>query len=216
MPSRLSRSIRALPVAVLLLAPLGCATTELEPRRFRSRALPGVSAQEAFQQAEDIMRREFGGTSPDRADMALESGPEEFVASSDTGTARDLVGASSTMRRRGTLRIRQRGDATVAEIRIDIERRDSERRRAAASSSHQDSRIDDLPGRTPIERDAATTNEQNTVWTQVRRDEALERALLDELYDWALALSRPEEGAQAPEAEPAPAAPQPPPAEPRP
>ena len=30
----------------------------------------------------------------------------------------------------------------------------------------------DMPGRTPIERDAATTIEQNTVWETVRRDKA--------------------------------------------
>ncbi len=185
----------------ILLATIGCAP-ELEARRFRSRALPGVTAEEAFEQASDIMRREFGRAATDRTGMTVESGPEEFITASDTGTARDLVGASSTMRRRATMRIRRRGDATLAEIRIDIERRDSERRRVAASSAHQDSRIDDLPARTPIEREAATTDEQNTVWTQVRRDDALERALLDELYDWAVALSAPEEGTETPEAPP--------------
>ena len=39
-------------------------------------------------------------------------------------------------------------------------------------------RGDDLPGQTAIDRDAATTTEQNTVWAIVRRDKTAERAIL--------------------------------------
>lgn len=41
----------------------------------------------------------------------------------------------------------------------------------------------DMPGRTPIERDAATTIEQNTVWETVRRDKATERAILSAILE---------------------------------
>lgn len=41
----------------------------------------------------------------------------------------------------------------------------------------------DMPGRTPIERDAGTTIEQNTVWETVRRDKATERAILSAILD---------------------------------
>jgi len=37
----------------------------------------------------------------------------------------------------------------------------------------------DTPGQTPIDRDAATTNEQNTVWRTTGRDKVAERRILD-------------------------------------
>ena len=44
-------------------------------------------------------------------------------------------------------------------------------------------RGDDLPGQTAIDRDAATTTEQNTVWAIVRRDKAAERAILSAIVE---------------------------------
>jgi hypothetical protein len=43
----------------------------------------------------------------------------------------------------------------------------------------QDRELSDAPGQTAIERDAATTTEQNTVWRNVRRDKAAERRILE-------------------------------------
>lgn len=37
----------------------------------------------------------------------------------------------------------------------------------------------DVPNTTPIERDAATTTEQNTVWRTLQRDKSAERAVLE-------------------------------------
>ncbi len=41
----------------------------------------------------------------------------------------------------------------------------------------------DIPDDTPIDRDAATTNEQNTVWRTRRRDKAAERRILADVLD---------------------------------
>jgi hypothetical protein len=42
----------------------------------------------------------------------------------------------------------------------------------------------DLPGQqTAIDRDAATTAEQNTVWRTLRRDTAAERQILDAILE---------------------------------
>jgi hypothetical protein len=43
----------------------------------------------------------------------------------------------------------------------------------------QDRQLSDAPGQTAIERDAATTTDQNTVWKTVRRDKAAERRILE-------------------------------------
>ena len=40
----------------------------------------------------------------------------------------------------------------------------------------------DTPGETPIDRDAATTLQQNTVWRTLRRDQADERAILSRIF----------------------------------
>jgi len=41
----------------------------------------------------------------------------------------------------------------------------------------------DSPGQTPIDRDAATTDEQNTVWKTIRREQAAERAILEAILN---------------------------------
>ena len=76
--------------------------------------------------------------------------------------------------------VAERGEDTVARLRIDIERQDTTRQEAFQPDRH---RISDAPGQTAIERDAATTTRQNTVWTFVKRDRRLERTLLAELEE---------------------------------
>lgn len=48
-----------------------------------------------------------------------------------------------------------------------------------------DHRVSDIPDDTPIDRDAATTTEQNTVWRTIRRDKAAERRILEAILDQA-------------------------------
>lgn len=48
---------------------------------------------------------------------------------------------------------------------------------------NREARSSDLPSQTPIEYEAATTDEQNTVWRTVRRDRAMEQAILAALLD---------------------------------
>ena len=73
-----------------------------------------------------------------------------------------------------------RGGSTTARLRIDLERQDTAQRAASPPDAY---RLSDSPAYTPIERDAATTDQQNTVWTKVKRDRSLERALLEELCE---------------------------------
>jgi hypothetical protein len=42
-------------------------------------------------------------------------------------------------------------------------------------------RASDIPGDTPIDREAATTMQQNTVWQTIHRDKAAERHILEEV-----------------------------------
>jgi hypothetical protein len=158
----------------------GCATNALEVA-YQSRQVDGQPAQ-VFDQAVIALHREFPRMHVDRDRRVVESDPVEYEARGNTGTASGLVGGTARMRRIARLRVMPASQGAIAYLRIDVEREDSARRRAL-QQPETGHRLSDTPSYTPIERDAATTETQNSVWTQVRRDSALERALLTELVE---------------------------------
>ena len=157
----------------------GC-TANLDTRRFQTSVIRGTTPEEAFQTAQVIMRREFGPILADASAGRIDALPSEYQTSSDSGTARDLYRGRSTMRRSAHFSVHRHAQGAIARLRIDIERQDTERQEAFQADRQ---RLGDSPSQTPIERDAATTMQQNTVWTFVRRDTRLERALLSELQE---------------------------------
>ncbi len=180
-------------LAAPALVQVGC-TQGLATSAFQSRTIPEAETAELFEQGAVVMRREFGRVLLDRERLIIIAAPHRYTETRDSGTASGLVGVPSTMRRSATMRIRKRGAAAVAELRVEIEREDTRRRVAF----RQESRLTDAPSHTPIESDAATTERQNTVWTLVRRDRTLERGLLNELREWAASLVEPASGEQSP------------------
>lgn len=173
------------PVGSLLLvvAPLtlfGC-SQGIEKQQYYSRIISGAEPAEVFVGAQAILRREFGPLKVESESMRLTSRPIEFRTSSDSGTARDLYGGRSTMRRTAYFVASSRGGEAVARLRIEIERQDTARQEAFQPD--RDRRLGDAPSQTPIERDAATSSDQNAVWTYVKRDRRLERELLAELQE---------------------------------
>lgn len=150
---------------------------------FQTRVIGPVAAVEAFVAAIPIMRREFSRVVTDREALEITVPSQEYRAETVSASWRGLIGAGTTLRRSATLRIRRRGDVTLAEARVDIERREVDRR----TFDQRVSRISDSPGHTPINRDAATTARQNSRWRSVGRDRGLERSLLSELHEWAAA-----------------------------
>ena len=170
----------ALPVFVLAALGLtGCARG-LEAPGYTTRLIDSADRDQVLQAAEVVLRREFGRLTVDREQRRIESDPVEYTSVRDSGTARDLVGARSRMRRIARFVAVRRGKGSLARLRIDLERQDTAQRAASPPDAY---RLSDSPAYTPIERDAATTRRQNTVWTKVRRDQRLERALLDELRE---------------------------------
>jgi len=170
----------ALPVLVLAALGLtGCARG-LEAPGYTTRLIETADPDRVLQAAEVVLRREFGRLTVDREQRRIESDPLEYTSARDSGTARDLVGARSRMRRVARFVAARRGSGSLARLRIDLERQDTAQRAASPPDAY---RLSDSPAYTPIERDAATTRRQNTVWTKVRRDQRLERALLDELRE---------------------------------
>jgi len=174
-----SRSIALLTASVLLTCALSGCAESLESRNFQSRLI-AAPPDEVFQAAQVILRREFGSLTVEPEARRLVTRPVEYRTVSDSGTARDLYRGRSTMRRIAHFTAAPRDGQTLARLRIEVERQDTARREVFQPESH---RLSDAPGHTAIERDAATTTEQNTVWTPVRRDLRLERQLLAELEE---------------------------------
>jgi len=170
---------RCVLVGPLLLVVAGGCTAPFSRGGFASRQI-AAAPDEVFRTAQAVMRREFGRIHVDAQRREIRCEPVEFDTTRESGTARDLYGAPSTMRRVAWCRIEPRGDGSVARVRVVLERQDTRRTEAFRQDEY---RLTDAPARTAIERDAATTPEQNTVWTFVRRDHSTERALLRQIQD---------------------------------
>ncbi len=147
----------------------------------QQRAIPNADPDQVLAAATTILQREFGRVRVDPAARRIVTAPVEYTTERDSGTARDLYRGRSTMRRSATFMVGRSGGETVARLRVDIERRDTGRQMVMQPQAY---RLSDSPGQeTPISVDAATTADQNAVWTRVRRDRQLERELLDELRE---------------------------------
>lgn len=158
----------------------GCATPG-SLRTAEQRVVAGATPEEVLTEAATILQREFGRLSVDHAALRIVSAPSEYATARDSGSARDLYGGRSTMRRVANFHVGRGKGGAVAHLRIDVERQDVVGQQIMQPPSH---RLSDSPGHeTPIDRDAATTARQNTVWTRVRRDTKLERAILEELRE---------------------------------
>ncbi|MFO0839345.1 MAG: hypothetical protein U1D55_12580 [Phycisphaerae bacterium] len=168
---------RVLVLLAVALSLSGCAATDLETA-YQSRLIDTADVAAVRREAEVVLRREFPRLTASRGGDALTSDPIEYRASSASGSARDLVGAPSRLRRIATFSLAPQGERTVARLRVDIERQES---RQAAAFQSSDARLSDSPAQSAIERDAATTERQNEVWVRVRRDRELERALLEDI-----------------------------------
>jgi hypothetical protein len=149
-------------------------------RSVQTRVFAQASPDAVFADGILVLRSEFQRLNIDRELRKAVSAPVEFRTASDTGTAPNPLRARDSLRRIATFSVSKRADGAVARLRIDIERKDTEHQQVR---QYQGSRLSDTPSHTAIDRDAATTQTQNTVWTPIRRDRALERALLDELQE---------------------------------
>lgn len=172
-------NVRLVAVAALYAATLCTGCSDTPPvELYQSRLIDCPAPVEVLRAAADELRLDFGRVSVDEAALRIETQPAEFVSNRQTGSARDLVGVKSTLRRSASFVAQPRGGQTLARVRIDIERLDITRDAFLVPS---EDRLSDRPNVTPIERDAATSTEQNRYWTRVRRDSQMERALLDAL-----------------------------------
>ena len=112
-----------LPVLWPLAGCMDSATVEAEQQR----VIRDADAGEVLTAAAAILQREFGRVKVDRAAGRITTSPVEFSTERESGTARDLYRGRSTMRRIAQFGVGAAGGQTVARLRVDIERRDTER-----------------------------------------------------------------------------------------
>ncbi len=174
------RRLTVLAITIVAAALAGGCAPPADQTDFQVQVIDAPPHQ-ALSEAIVVLRREFPQLAANPSRLEVNSAPVEFV-SHQSGTASELVHAPARMRRTAHLRVAPQGGGAVVMLRIDVDREDTARRRVFERPASE-YRLSDSPSYTPIEREAATTEEQRTLWTPVRRDRAMERSLLNELAE---------------------------------
>ncbi len=98
-----------------------------------------------------------------------------FDVARDRPTGRaSLISSKSLTRRIAEIRVEQPTERISVYCRVLVQERTTRAHRMLA----YDRSGSDSPASTPIEREAATTDRQNTVWETIRRDRSSERRIL--------------------------------------
>ena len=160
----------------------GCVSAGPSPLSYGLRHVKGGDRAVVFETAQKAVAEL--GYAIDRADST--AGIITTVPISEpyrSGFPRSGVRLSSQGRLRRVVQIRidGRGDAVDVYCKVALEQQVTAAHRMFA----YDRMGTDVPGATPIDREAATTTEQNTVWQTVRRDKAAERRILEAILERA-------------------------------
>lgn len=155
----------------------GCAAPGAALRDYSVRPLPAGQTDAAFGAAEGVLL-ELGYEIRERDPAA---GRLETVPIESTEATMSEGASLRTARLRRVVQVRVMRDGEQARIycNVSVQQLRTEAHRWLAF----DRSSSDTPGQTPIEREAATTTEQNAVWETVDRDRAVERAILSAVLD---------------------------------
>ena len=137
-------------------------------------SLGDVSYDEALAVAREVMRKHFELAPGNPGDSAIVARPKPVDA-----RAQRILGGKSPVRQLATLRLQSRAGHVVANANILLQRQGSASFRQFGSSGNYST----IPNDTPSQSEAATTPEQNEAWETRGRDRALERTIVQELYN---------------------------------
>ncbi len=160
-----------------------------------------VTSQEALEIGRRVLAKQgFRLKSVDSDQLRIETQPTEQSVRGGEGRIRDsVVKMPNRVRRTATLEFSTRGEDLQAWCQVKIERLET----ADFRVFQQQRNSEDAPLQTPIDREAATTAKQNTVWSGAGRDESMEREILADLHDRIQAYKTAKEGKKAATTEPA-------------
>jgi hypothetical protein len=153
----------------------GCATTGVSPVNFSVIEISGHDRAAVFEAAEARLFAE--GYRIDLRDpgkglirsVPVDGPPEERLLRRGA-----YLSGHGRTRRIAELRLIEATEAIRVHCRVAVQEQQTQAQRFFA----YERRADDTPGDTAIDRDAATTDDQNTVWRTIRRDRAAERSIL--------------------------------------
>jgi hypothetical protein len=166
--------VRYLVSVTLVSVAAGCASRDARPVNYAVREAPSADRGVSLDAAEaalislgyTIARRDTAGGILVTQPVAIEGAGERTVR------------ADNPFRKIAEVRLTGSDVAAKIQCKVIVQEQATENYRLLAFERGGD----DLPGHhTAIDRDAATTAEQNTVWRTVRRDKAAEREILDRL-----------------------------------
>jgi hypothetical protein len=168
---------KTFPIIALLNAALlavGCnGTTAHRPGQTIS--LEQVQYAAAFDAGLDAMRESFPIQMRDRQTGQIISHPVAFSADEpSTGISTGLSGSTPELRRRAYINLSEHPEDCSLEIRVDVERRDTQEYQAYEGIMA----AEDLRMRTPAERRDMASQQQREVWTFIRRDRTAEEQII--------------------------------------
>jgi hypothetical protein len=152
-----------------------CATPGPSPLSYGVRQLPGSDRSAIFQASEDsLVALGYRIDHRDPAAGVLTTWPVAGKLRDEAARPRARLGTPGLLRRIAQVRIEEGAAGMTVFCKVAVQEQTTEAHRLRAS----DYRTSDSPGYTPIDRDAATTKQQNTVWQTIRRDKRAEREIL--------------------------------------
>ncbi|QOJ13644.1 MAG: hypothetical protein HRU75_02865 [Planctomycetia bacterium] len=164
-------------LTLVALALSGCAGRP-PTEGYLSRAIDADDEGVVLASASRIVARELGSASINRARGEIRSSPAEMTATRETGAPRELVGGASTLRRTCSLLVHRSGSSVIARVRVDVERRDTQRGQVQSSvMGMHEGRLGDAPTTEP----SWEAGPRGEIWTRVGRDAAMERVILEAL-----------------------------------
>lgn len=171
-------------LCVLALSVAGCDSADRRddvPRQdWTFNRVDNTSKEAAFDAARYALSQWFTIRQSSVTDGVITTDPVEFEQRGGTERFRDeALKFRNRMRRRAVVRVRGGEGAAIVECVVTRERLDTADHRVFAMNRQSD----DVGNQTPITQEGATSPAQNEVWTDVGRDRALERQILDVVRD---------------------------------
>jgi hypothetical protein len=163
---------------VFVLMSIGC--TESTVRRpGQTISLQQVAYDSAFDASLDAVRELFPIEMRDRQAGQILSRPVAYSGDEPSaGISTGLTSSTVELRRRANVNLAEHDDGCSVDVRVDIERRDTQEYQMYEGIMA----AEDLRMRTPAERRDMATQEQRDVWTFIRRDRTAEEQIIRNIH----------------------------------
>ena len=158
----------------------GCAAPSTAPQHYSIRHLERHDSQAVFDAAAATLSDlGYSISERDPAGGVLSGLRSEEPSGKGEGARRATLSAQRPRRTVAQVRIETADETVKVRCRVLIQEQVTDAHRIIA----HDINGQDMPGQTPIDRDAGTTPEQNAVWRTIGRDKLAERKILSRILE---------------------------------